>query len=145
MRSTLSGGVSSAGATPTMKQFAGVVGRDQLPVTIDRDGRIRLVTFEHELDCFARRLQRRIAQRVLFEHRREARGHEQRIALAQRHVEQLGEMQHHFAARLRAAGFEKAQVLRGDLRFDREVELAHAPPLPPLAQQVADGSGAWRS
>jgi hypothetical protein len=85
-------------------------------------------------------LQLRVAQGVLLEHRREACGDQQRVALAQRHVEQLGQMQHHLAARLRAAGFEKAQVLRGNLGFDGEVELAHAPPLPPFAQQMADGS-----
>jgi hypothetical protein len=93
---------------------------------------------EHEFDCVTRRLQRRIAQRVLFEHRREASSDEQRIALAQRHVEQLREMQHHFAAGVRAAGFQKTQVLRRNLRFDCEVQLAHAPALPPFAQQIAD-------
>src|SRR3954466_2807126 len=50
-------------------------------------------------------------------------------------------MQHHVATRLRAAGLEKAQVLRGDLGFDGKVELTHAPALAPFAQQVADGSG----
>src|SRR5436190_4752114 len=44
-------------------------------------------------------------------------------------------MQQHFAARLRAAGFDEAQVPCGDFRFEREVELCHAPALAPLAQQ----------
>src|SRR5688572_5695402 len=107
-------------------------------MTIDGYGGIGLVTLQHEIDSLARRLQRRVAERVFLEHRRKARGDQQRIAFAQRHVEQLGEMQQHLAAGLRAAGFQKAQVLRGNLRLHGEVELAHAPPLAPFAQQVAD-------
>ena len=73
------------------------------------------------------------------EHRREARRHQQHVALAQRHVQPLGQMQDHVAARLGAAQLHKAQVLGGDVRLQRQVELGQAPALAPLAQQFAYG------
>ncbi len=123
-RNTFTGGCSSAGsAARKQRRHRGVV-RDQRPVAVDRDRRIGLVALEHEIDRLARRLQRRIAERALREHRREAGRHQQHVALAQRHVEAFGQMQHHLARRLRAAGLQEAQMLGGNLRFEREIELA---------------------
>ena len=50
-------------------------------------------------------------------------------------------MQDHLAARLRAAGFEEAEVTGRDVGLEREVELAEAPALAPVAQVIADGRG----
>src|SRR6185369_2665898 len=85
------------------------------------------------------RRKRRIVERTLAKRRRKARRKQQRVALAKRNVEQLGEMKQHLAARLRAAGLEKAQMFGGDLGLAREIELAAAAPLPPLAKHRSDG------
>ena len=96
------------------------------------------MSLEHEIDRLARRLQRRILERALRKHRRVAGRDQQHVALAQRHVELLGEPQHHLARGLRAPGFEEAQMLGGDLGLEREIELAQAAALAPFAQVIAD-------
>ena len=48
-------------------------------------------------------------------------------------------MQQHLAARMGAAGFDKAQMPGRDAGVAGEIELAQAPALPPLAQQSTDG------
>ena len=107
-------------------------------MAVHGERRIRLVAAQHGFDRMARGIQLRIRKRPFAEQRREAGRDEQRIALAQRHVEPLGEMQHHLAAGLRAARFDEAQVARGDVRVERERHLAQSPALPPRAQQRAD-------
>src|SRR5262249_29377069 len=59
------------------------------------------------------------------------------VPVAKRHLEPLGQVQHHLGARARAAGLDEAQVTRGDARLERELELAEAPPLPPLPEHRA--------
>jgi hypothetical protein len=108
---------------------------------VDRQRRIGLVALEHEIDDPARGLERGIVERSLREHRRIARGGEQDVALAKRHLEPLGETQHHLARGLRTPGFDEAQMPRRDLGIDREVELAHAPALAPFR---ADGHRKFR-
>jgi hypothetical protein len=49
-------------------------------------------------------------------------------------------MHHHLAAWHRAPRFDEAQMPRRDVRFGGEQQLAHPAPLPPLAQQFADGT-----
>ena len=66
---------------------------------------------------------------------------QERVALAQRNVEMLREMEHELAARAGATGFDEAQMASGHLRFDGEVELADAPALAPVTKQVTDP---WR-
>ena len=101
---------------------------------------MRLVARQHLIDRLARCAQCGIAERAFREHRRVARGLQQDIPVTQRHLELLGQVQHHLAARLRAAGFQKAEMSRGDFRFERQLELTHAATLAPFAQQVADRS-----
>ena len=60
------------------------------------------------------------------------------VAIAQRHVERLGELQDHVGAGARAAGLEEAQMPRRDARLEGEVELAQPPAGAPLAQQRPD-------
>ena len=60
------------------------------------------------------------------------------VALAERQVELLGEVEDHLAARLRPPGLHEAQVPGGDLRLEGEVHLAQPAALAPLAQQPAD-------
>ena len=75
---------------------------------------------------------------VLRERGREAGGEQQLVAIAQRHLELVGEPQDHLRARPRAAGLDEAQVPGGHARLERQVELAEPAPLPPVAQQRAD-------
>ena len=124
--------------------------RDHRPVPVDGERRPRLVRLQHQLDRGAAGGQRRVVEAALGEHRREAGGGEPAVALAQRHVEPIGEAQHHLAARLGAAGLEIAEVAGRDLGLAGEVELAEAAAQAPVAQQRADrrrgggGSGVHR-
>ena len=115
------------------------VRRDHAPVAVDDERRIGLVAAQDLVDRLADRAQLGRAELALSERRRVAGGQQQPVALAQRHVELLGETQHHLLARLRAAGLEKAQVARGDARLERQPELAEVTPRAPVAQQRADG------
>jgi hypothetical protein len=58
-----------------------------------------LVTFQHQFHRLAGRLQCRVIEFALGEDRREPRGDQQGIALPQRHLQQFGEPQQHFATR----------------------------------------------
>ena len=78
---------------------------------------------------------------MLREDRREAGGQQQRVAVAQRDLERVGEMQQHLPARSGTACLDEAQVARGDRGVERELELAELAPLAPRAQ---DRAGAGR-
>jgi hypothetical protein len=99
------------------------------------------VAREHPLERLAdgRHLGR--VDRSLLEGGREAGGQQEVVAVAQRYVELLGQMQHHLPARLRAARLQEAQVSRRDAGLEREVELAEAAPPAPVAQQRAEWDG----
>ena len=76
-------------------------------------------------------------QRRLGVERGVAGGNEQGVLLPERDLEVLRQRQDHLAAWLRPAGLEKAEVARGDIRLESEIELAHPAPVSPLAQQPA--------
>jgi len=108
------------------------------PVAIDDDRRIRLLLAQHEVERAPRLLERRRVEIRRAIHGRVAGGHQQLVAIAQRHVEHAREDEHHFAARLRTAGLDEAHVPRRHARFARKIELAHAAPRAPLAQQTSE-------
>ena len=108
---------------------------------VDRDRRIRLVRCEHEIDCRARRGKSRIVERPLAEDWGISGRGQEHVPLAQRHVEPLGEMQHHVAAWLRPSGLEKRQVPGRDAGIEGEFELAHAAARTPFSQMLADAAG----
>jgi hypothetical protein len=60
------------------------------------------------------------------------------VALAKRQLELLAEMQHHFAARLRAARLDEAEMACRDVGLERELELAQPASGAPLAQQLTE-------
>jgi hypothetical protein len=74
--------------------------------------------------------------------RRVAGGEKERVALAQRDLQRLGQAQHHLAAGLGAARLHEAEVPRGDVRVQGEVELAHAPRRAPVTEERPDVSAA---
>jgi hypothetical protein len=61
-------------------------------------------------------------------------GQQQAVAVAQRNLEALGEVEDHLAARLRAPRLDEAEMPRRNRRSHRELELAEVAPLPPLPQ-----------
>ena len=100
-RSTLTGGCSRRRIGAAQQPPHRGVRRHHAPVPVHRQRRVGLVPLEHQVDGLARGCQRGVLQRPLAEHRREARRHQQRVALAQRHLQPLGQMQDHVAAGLR--------------------------------------------
>jgi len=113
---------------------------DDGPVPVEGQRWIGFVPRQHEVDGAPRRGEGRVVEVSLGEHRRETRRYQHGIAFAQRDVEALGEPQHHLPARRCPAGLHEAEVARRDLGFQREVHLAQAAALAPVAQQVADGA-----
>ena len=59
---------------------------------------------------------------------------QERVALAERNVEMLREMEDELTARPRTPGLDEAQVASRHLGFDGEVELADAPALAPVRE-----------
>jgi hypothetical protein len=112
---------------------------DEAPVTVDHDGRERLVRTQEALERLAHRAHLRLVEVALAVGRRVAGREQQRVALAQRNLERGRELDDHLGARTRAAGLDEAQVARRDARLEAEVELAEPAPLAPFAQQRADG------
>ena len=66
-------------------------------MAVDRQRRIGFVALEHQVDGPPRRRQRRVVERALPVHGRVAGRHQQRVALAQRHVQPFGQPQHHLS------------------------------------------------
>ena len=113
-------------------------------MAVDRKGGVGLMPADHQVDRLAGRGEGRIIQPALLIDRCVTGREQQGIALAQRHFQPLGQMQHHLAAWLGTAAFHEAEVALGDLRLQREIELAHAAMLAPGAQMVADSPGGPR-
>ena len=70
---------------------------------------------------------------------RAAAGFEQPVALAQRDVERLGEREERLPARLRAPGFDEADMARGESGVQREIELTDGARGSPVAKQLPHG------
>jgi hypothetical protein len=104
-------------------------------VPIDHERRIRLVPSQHLLDRFAHRTHLGNIELALRVGRRVARGQEQVVALAERNLEPLGQMEQQLRARARAAGLDEAQMARRDVRLQRELELTE--PAAPAATLAA--------
>ena len=113
------------------------VGVDQVPVAIDHHGRVGLVAGQHLAQRLSDRRHPRRVDRGLRKHGRVAGVQQQQVALAQRHVELLGQAQHHVAAGRRATRLDEAQVAGRDLGLERELELAQSAVFAPLPQQFA--------
>jgi len=102
-------------------------------MAVERERLKGLLPLQHQIDGRAGGGQRRIGQRPLGKDRRIARRDREHVAFAHRHLELLGKVQQHVAARLRAPGFDEAQMPRGDAGVAGELELAQAPALAPFA------------
>ena len=139
-RSTLTGGSSNSGATPSTSSAAArfaatsfhrrstrIAGYGSCPAST------RSIAVRTALHLRRVEIGRVVRRRV-------TRGDEQRVAGPQRDVEVVGEVEHHLPARARSAGLDEAQVTRRDPRLRGEVELAQPTAGAPLAQQRADAA-----
>jgi hypothetical protein len=115
------------------------VGRDHAPVAVDDERGVGLVAGEHAVERLADGAHLGRLEVALAVGGRVAGGEQQAVALAQRHVEVLGEVHDELGARARAAGLDEAQMPRGDAGVQGEVELAEVPARAPVAQQRSDG------
>ncbi len=123
---------------PDMAAVRAAVVRDQRPAVVDRDRRIRIVAVEDELHRFAHRDHLGLVEGALLVDGGMARGQQEAVALAQRDVELVGQVQHHLGAGPGAAGLDEAEVPRRHARLEREIELAQVPAPAPVAQQRPD-------
>ena len=89
---------------------------------------------QHELERLAHRGHVGVVERPLAVERGVAGGEQELVAIAQRDLELLGELQHHLGAGPRAPGLDEAHMAGGDARVEGEVELAAPAPLAPVAQ-----------
>ena len=138
-RSTFTGGASSSGATPSSSSASAArwprpgPSRGRRPRPGTARGRVSTGRSAARTGAIAG-----VVERALRVGGRVAGREQQRVALAQRHLELLGQVQHQLAAGLRAAGLDEAEVARRDAGLERQVELAEPAPLAPVAQQRAE-------
>ena len=97
----------------------GPVGRDEVPPMVDDHGGEGLVPGEDGVEGGAHRRHRAGLERRLGVDRRVPGREQQAVAVPQRHVEVLGQVDDELAARARPAGLDEAQVAGGDLRLER--------------------------
>ena len=126
---------------PVPEQRRGAIGLDQVPESVDDQRRVRLVRFEQPLERLPQRLHHVPVVGQLQIGRREAAREQQPVAFDDRQIEVLGEVDEELATRAGPAGLDEAQVLRRDVRVQRQLELAEAAPRAPEADQLACGLG----
>ena len=100
---------------------------------------IRLVGGEHEVQRGPDGGHVGVVEAATVVDRRESGGEQQLVALPQRHLQLLGQVQHHLPAGPRATGLDEAQVPAGHPGLAGQVQLAEPPALPPVAQQFPHG------
>ena len=105
-------------------------------MAVDRDARVRVVGGEQALDRRLHELHRGVVERALRVAGRVPGREQERVALAQRHVEVVREGEDELGARLRPAGLDEAQVTGRHPDVEGEVHLAAPPPGPPLPHQL---------
>jgi hypothetical protein len=119
----------------------GAIGLDQVPEPVDDQSRVRLVRFEQPLERLPKRLHHVTVVGQLQIRRGEAAREQQSVALGDRKIEVLGQVDEELATRARPAGLDEAQVLGRDVRVQGQLELAEAASRAPEADQLACGLG----
>ncbi len=110
------------------------IGPQQIPVPVDRHRREWLLLRQHVVERAADFAEFGRGEVGLPPHRRKAGRDQQRVLLAQRHVEGGGKPHHHVAARRRPAQFHEAEMALRDRHAPGEIELRQAAAPAPLAQ-----------
>ena len=119
----------------------GAVRGDEVPSPVHDDGGERLVPGEDRVERVLDGRHRRRVERRLRVHGGVAGRQQQGVALPQRHLEVLGEVQHELPTGPGTAGLDEAQVAGRHLGLHREVELAQPAALPPVPQEIPDAPG----
>jgi hypothetical protein len=104
-----------------------VVGAHEVPVPVHHDPREWFVGPEDPVERRQHVVGSRIVETELTVRRRVAGGEEQVVAIAQRHLQRLGERVQHLPARLRASRLDEADMAGRHPGPRRQVELAHPP------------------
>ena len=133
-------GLEQFGVDPVPEERRSPIGLDQVPETIDDQRRVRLVCLQQPAERLAQRSHHLAVVGLLQIGRSEAPREQQAVALGDRQVQMLGEVDEELATRARAAGLDEAEVLGGEVRVQRQVQLAEAP-LAPEADQLTRGLG----
>ena len=118
-----------------------LVRRRHGPVPVDRQGRVRLMHRQDQVDALARDAEIGIVERPLLVGRRESGGAQEHIPVTQRNRQPVGQQQQHLPTRVSSPGLQETEMFRGDLGVAGEIQLASPAALTPLANQVSDGSG----
>lgn len=120
-------GGSSSSSDAVGEQVQRVVGGDERPVPVDDEGRVRLVRPQEAVERLAHRRHLAGIERPLAVQRSVPGGEQQPVALAQRDLEPLREVDDHLAARPGAACLHEAQMTCRHVAFQRQVELRQVP------------------
>jgi hypothetical protein len=126
---------------PVPEQGRGAIRLDHVPQPVDDQRRVGLVRLEQPPERLAERSHHLPVVGLLQIGGREAAGEQQPIALGDRQVEVLGQVDEKLAARCGPAGLDEAQVLGRDVGVQGQLELAQAAPRAPEADQLARGPG----
>jgi hypothetical protein len=124
------------GSDPLDERAERVVGRHQLVVAVDDDRRVGLVGAQEAVERLVHGRHLGLLERTLDVQRGVAGREQQAVALAQRNVQVLGQPEHHLAARPCASRLQEADVARGDVGFECQLELAQAAAPAPRAQKL---------
>ena len=109
------------------------VGGDEVPLGVDDDGG-EVVFGDHELDELVEVVGVGLVEWGVAVVGCIAGGEQDGIAVAQRHIEVLAQVQDHFGARLGAARFDVAEVFGGHVGAGGEIELTVSSLTAPVAQ-----------
>jgi len=112
-----------------------IVAGDDVEVGVEHEGGPRIVGGEHEVERVEQPAHRGHVGTAVVVGRSVTSAEQHLVAVPQGDLECLRQPQHHLPARQRPPGFQVGQVARRGGRQVGEVELAEAPPLPPLPQQ----------
>jgi hypothetical protein len=104
-------GLEQIGVDPVPEERCGLIGLDQVPETVDGQRRVRLVCLQQPGERLAQRSHHLAVVGLLQVGRSEAPCEQQAVALGDRQVEVLGEVDKELAARARAAGLDEAEGL----------------------------------
>ena len=132
-------GLEQFGVDPVPEERRGPIGLDQVPETVDDQRRVRLVCLQQPGERLAQRSHHLAVEGLLQVGRSEAAREQQAVALGDRQVEVLGEVDEELATRARAAGLDKAEVLGGEVRAQRQLHLREPPLSAPEADQLTGG------
>jgi hypothetical protein len=120
-------GLEQVGIDPVPEERRGPIGLDQVPETVDDQRRVRLVWHQQPAQRLAQRSHHVAVEGLLQVGGCEAPRDQHAVALGDRQMEVLGEVDEKLATRARAARLDEAEVLGGAVRLQRQLHLREPP------------------